>query len=686
MRFACDTGGTFTDLLVEEDGAWHLYKASTTPGDPTRGVLDALALAAADRGVPLEALLAGGSLFMHATTHAINAVLTGRVARTAFLTSEGHPDVLTLREGGRGDPFDLSRPFPDPYVPRHLTFEVPERISASGAVVRPLDEPAVAAICSRMREAGVEAVGVCLLWSVVNPAHEQRIAELLETHLPGVPYTLSHALNPAPREYRRGSAACIDASLKPLMTDYLGTLTRRLESAGFRGRVLVVTSQGGVMDAEGVARTPIHVLNSGPSMAPVAGRFYAAADGLGGNAIIADTGGTTYDVSVVRDGRIPLTRELWVGEPVYGHLTGFPSVDVKSVGAGGGSIARVDEGGMLHVGPDSAGAKPGPVCYGRGGSEPTVTDAALVLGYLDPGYFLGGAMPLDAEAAAEAVERCVARPLGLSREAAASAVIEVATENMVQAIADITVAQGIDPAAAVLIGGGGAAGLNAVFIARRLGCRRLVIPEVGAALSTAGAMMSDLVAEHRAMMPQASQTFDAAAVNALLARLEERCHAFAVGPGRDAVRAQVDFQVEARYPDQAWEIDVPLRRSRFEAPGDLDALVSDFHAEHERLFAVADTDSAVEMVSWRASVACTLTDAPAGRLTPRLRSRSGAPKRWITLPGGARHEVPVLDFDAIAPGHACQGAAIVESAFTTIVIDDGAVFRRSPAGSLVIEL
>ena len=686
MRFACDTGGTFTDLLVEEDGAWHLYKASTTPGDPTRGVLDALALAAADRGVPLEVLLAGGSLFMHATTHAINAVLTGRVARTAFLTSEGHPDVLTLREGGRGDPFDLSRPFPDPYVPRHLTFEVPGRIAASGEVVRPLDEAAVVAICRRMREEGVEAVGVCLLWSVVNPAHEKRVAELLEAHLPGVPYTLSHALNPAPREYRRGSAACIDASLKPLMTAYLGTLTRRLENAGFGGRVLVVTSQGGVMDAEDVARTPIHALNSGPSMAPVAGRFYAAADGLGGNAIIADTGGTTYDVSVVRDGRIPLTRELWVGEPVYGHLTGFPSVDVKSVGAGGGSIARVDEGGMLHVGPDSAGAKPGPVCYGRGGTEPTVTDAALVLGYLDPGYFLGGAMPLDQAAAAEAIERCLARPLGLSREAAASAVIEVATENMVQAIADITVAQGIDPAAAVLIGGGGAAGLNAVFIARRLGCRRLVIPEVGAALSTAGAMMSDLVAEHRAMMPQGSDAFDGAAVNALLGRLEERCHAFAQGPGCGAVRTQVDFQVEARYPDQAWEIDVPLRRSRFEGPCDLDALVADFHAEHERLFAVADTDSPIEMVSWRASVACTLTDAPAGRLKPRPRPRSGTPKRWITLPGGGRHEVPVLDFDAIAPGQECRGAAIVESAFTTIVIDEGAVFRRNPAGSLVIEL
>jgi N-methylhydantoinase A len=340
MRLACDTGGTFTDLVVEDGDRIQFFKASTTPDDPVRGVLDSIKLAADHYGVATRELLARATAFVHGTTRAINAILTGSTAKTAFLTTEGHRDVLVIREGGRIEPFNFRVPYPEPYVPRRLTFEIPERVNAEGRVLKPLDEAAVLAVVERLKALKVEAVGVCLLWSIVNAQHERRLGELLAKHLPGVPVTLSHELNPTLREYRRASATVIDASLKPLMFAYLDGLTNRLRDAGFNGRTLMVTSQGGIMDAEAVARAPIHSINSGPAMAPVAGRFYAGRDFGNAIAIVADTGGTSYDVSLVRDGRIPWTRETWLGQRFRGHMTGFPSVDVKSIGAGGGIDAR----------------------------------------------------------------------------------------------------------------------------------------------------------------------------------------------------------------------------------------------------------------------------------------------------------------------------------------------------------
>ncbi|HKI29271.1 MAG TPA: hydantoinase/oxoprolinase family protein, partial [Actinomycetota bacterium] len=268
MRFAVDTGGTFTDLVLEEDReAVHMFKAPTTPGDPVAGIMDAIAIAAESMATSVEDLLAAGDIFIHGTTHAINAVITGNTAGTGLLTTAGHPDVLVFREGGRIEPFNFAVPFPEPYVPRALTFEVPERIASDGTVVEPLDEAATVELIAGLRERAVESVAVCLLWSTVNPAHELRVAELLEQHLPEVPVTLSHVLNPILREYRRASSTAIDASLKPLMSAYLDGLSQRLRGAGFGGRLLMLTSGGGVMDAEDMAHAPIHAIGSGPSMA-----------------------------------------------------------------------------------------------------------------------------------------------------------------------------------------------------------------------------------------------------------------------------------------------------------------------------------------------------------------------------------------------------------------------------------
>jgi N-methylhydantoinase A len=687
MRFAIDTGGTFTDLIVEDEAKeCRMFKARTTPDDPIASVLDSLSTAAEDYGVSRRELLSRGDVLIHGTTHAINAIITGRTARTAFLTTEGHRDMLVLREGGRSDPFNFTEPFPQPYIPRSLSFEVRERIRRDGSVMEPLDEGAVADIARMLREKDVEAVAVCFLWSVVNPLHEERVGILLSEHLPGVPFTLSHRINPVIREFRRASSAAIDASLKPMMGDYMRNLERRLKDAGFSGRTLVVTSQAGVIDARDAAEAPIHIVNSGPSMAPVAGRHFSLLDCAQPNAIVADTGGTTYDVSLVHKGRIPTSRGTWIGPPHRGVMIGFPWVDVKSVGAGGGSIAWIDSGGLLHVGPHSAGAAPGPAAYGRGGAEPTVTDASVALGYLDPDYFLGGAMRLDRKLAEAAILARVAGPLSLDVPSAADAIIAVATENMVQAIVDITVNQGIDPREAVLVGGGGAAGLNSVRIARRLGCRTLLIPEVGAALSAAGALMSDLKAEYHAAFYASTAAFDGAGVARTLAGLKARCQAFIDGPGAEASENSISFKADARYSTQVWEIEVPLRSGEIATAADVDIFAADFHATHKDLFAFADPASPIEVTGWTAQVSCRFAEAGAPKL---MRGGAGARPpslRPVFFQGAGWIDAQVLQFEAIEVGASVSGPAIIENSFTTIVVDLDATATRRSSGSLLIDV
>lgn len=439
------------------------------------------------------------------------------------------------------------------------------------------------------------------------------------------------------------------------------------------------------MDAADVARAPIYLINSGPSMAPVSGRHYAIADEGNDTAVVADTGGTTYDVSLVRRGRIPWTRETWIGHPFRGHMTGFPSVDVRSIGAGGGSIAWIDDGGMLHVGPKSAGAVPGPVCYGQGGTQPTVTDASLVLGYVDPDFFLGGTMKLDKAAAEAAIARHVAEPLGLSLDEAASAMFSVATENMVQAILDITVNQGIDPREAVLVGGGGAAGLNSVLIARRLETPRLLIPEVGAALSAAGALMSDLTAQFHATLFTCSAAFDHARVNAMLDGLGAQARAFIAGPGRGSQSQTIRFWAEARYPEQVWELEVALPSDRFTGPDDVAALVEAFHRAHQDVFAIHDAASGIEIVGWSASVACRIRADEGGTMAPTAASHAFEGTRMAYFPGAGRVPTAVRRFEALATGECIAGPAIIESSFTTVVVNPGAVAERRPSGSLSLD-
>lgn len=682
MRFAVDTGGTFTDLVIEDEGGrLSIHKSATTPSDPVQGILDVFDVAAQARGISTQELLASGSHLIHGTTRGLNAVLTGATARTAFLTTAGHPDILVFREGGRTDIFDLSRPYPEPYVPRSLTFEIPERVGPEGEIVRPLDEIATLDVIKTLGERGVEAVAVCFLWSIMNPVHELRVGKLLEQHLPGIPVTLSHRLNPCLREFRRATSACIDASLKPVMSSYIGGLRLRLTQAGFTGRVLIVTSAGGALDADDVAAAPIHSLNSGPAMAPVAGQYFAELDTRSPMAIVADTGGTSYDVSVVRRGRIPWTRETWLGEQYFGQMTGFPSIDVRSIGAGGGSIAWVDAGGLLHVGPASAGADPGPACYGRGGSRPTLTDACVVLGIIDPNYFLGGRIRLNRDAAVNAVRVHVGASLGLDDNQAAAAILKLATERMVRAIEGITIHKGIDPRQAALVGGGGAAGLNVVAIARRLACPEIIIPALGPALSAAGALISELTQTFELVAQTTDVSFDYERVNRVLDELEARCHAFIDGPGAGAIDSGIEFSVEARYPHQVWELEVPMHANRIRGVQDLRKLCSDFHVVHRDVFAIADENSHVEFVSWHARARCRLRE-PA---RPEVQSaNSGGPegRRQIFLPDHGPMSVDIWRIDSLPLSSPIPGPAILESETTTVVIEPPATFQRQPSGTL----
>ena len=682
---AVDVGGTFTDLVCEySDGSFAIHKSPTTPDDPARGMLDALELAAEEAHTTVYSLLEPVELFVHGTTRATNAIINGDTARTALLVTEGHPDILLWREGTRVNTFDYTQTNPEPYVPRRLTFEVPERIDAQGNVVKPLDEAIVLKVIEQLRSLEIEAVAVCLLWSILNGAHERRIGQLLEEALPGTPYTLSHVLTPTVREYRRASAASIDASLKPVMSDYLGGVASRLAAAGLRGRLLMMTSSGGVRDLEDVARTPIHSTASGPAAAPVAGRYYAKRDAESDTAIVTDAGGTSYDVSLVRRGAIPWTRETRLGISAYGHMTGFPSVDIRSIGAGGGSIAWVDDGGVLHVGPRSAGAVPGPAAYGRGGTEPTVTDASLIVGYLDPDFFLGGRMRLDPAAAAEALGSSIAEPLHMSLDEAASAVLELQIEHMVGAIEAITLDQGVDPRSAALIAGGGSAGFYSVAIARRLGCSKVVVPELAAALSATGALLSDLSAEYYATFLTTTTNFDFDKVNGILETLELECEQFIERSAAISGESAIHYAVEARYRDQIWELDVPFEKPRLVDARDVAELRRGFDRVHEEILAHVDPDSDVEFVTWKTKVECRLR----GNATNSAEADVGSEdptQRTVYFHGSGRLDTTILHLDSLPVGKEVHGPAIVQSPVTTIVIDPGARATRTETASLVIE-
>jgi N-methylhydantoinase A len=662
-RIAVDTGGTFTDVVISgDDGSLAVGKSLTSPQRIFEGFKGAVDRAAGLLGRSGGEVLRAADVIVYGTTHATNAVLTGRTARTALLVTEGFADTLILREGGRRNVFDTRAAYPPPYIPRRLTFELRERISAEGEVLRPLDEDHARSVITSLEELDVEAVAVMLLWSVVEDAHERRVAQLIDEILPGVPYTLSSQANPAVREYRRASAAAIDASLKPLMRAHLENLRLDLTAADYHRDLMVVTSEGAVLDVEDVAKRPVLAINSGPSMAPLVG---AAAAPESEVVVVCDMGGTTFDVSLVEQGRVRHTRDGWLREPFVGHLTGLSSVAVKSIGAGGGSIAWVDPGGLLRVGPQSAGSDPGPVAYGRGGQHPTVTDAAAVLGYLNADGF-GAGFVLDVSGAERSIGQSVAAPLGMSAIDAAQAILDVSINHLAAAIRQATLEEGVDPRGALIVAGGGAGPMFAAQIADLLDSDRALIPGTAGVLAAYGAHEADIATEFSAMHFATTRHIDLDAIARVLDHLDAEASTFVSRFASPQSEASLSYFVDGRYPAQAWELRVDLDARPHVSEQGCREIEAAFHTEHARRNGINDPSSDVELVSWGVRAAVVRTQSR-GTAFPSGGGREACRVDEVVF-GHRTHRTPRCSGPQLHDGDEVVGPAVIDEPTTTIVI------------------
>jgi N-methylhydantoinase A len=531
----------------------------------------------------------------------------------------------------------------------------------------------------------VQAIGVALLWSIANPIHEQTIGEIIEEEWPSILYSLSHQVNPCIREYRRTSSTVIDASLKPIVSRYVLDLRERLKKIGHRGELFMLTSSGGVISAEELVARPIYSVDSGPALAPSAGKLFAVKELGRDNVVTVDMGGTSFDVSCITKGEINVSREALVGS----HMLGINKVDSKSIGAGGGSVAWVDRGGLLHVGPQSAGAVPGPACYGKGGEGATVTDADLVLGYLDPNYFLGGKMTLKPRLAREVIEQKVGKLLSLKLEEAAFAIWGAVNANMITAIQDITIWQGIDPREYVFVSGGGAAGLHIIAIAKELGAKNILIPKTAGALSAFGGVFADIATDFSATRFTVSNNFDYKGVNTTLESLERQASAFLQRTGVTSEHQSLNFYVEARYPYQVWDLSVPLRSKRMSNEKKLAQLVEDFHQFHERVFAIKEPGQYIECIYWRVRATGELAkqdlkQIPSGGKDASRVLKSKREAYFKEL--GGMIQTPVYRGNDLLANNVITGPAIIEELTTTIVVPPGAKATVTKWASYIIEL
>ena len=681
-RVCIDIGGTFTDCVVADAGHdLRIFKTPSTPAAFERGFMNALALAAEGYGLALPDFMVRVERIVHGTTVSTNALLEGKHATVGLICTHGFRDILTLREAPRKPPFEWRLAYPEPFVPRIRTRGVRGRIDATGAERSPLEEDDVRAAVEDFRKLGVEAVAVCLLWSVVNGSHEDRVGAIVRDAWPDIPVTLSHRLNPIAREYRRAVSAAIDAALRPVVSAYVHALDGGLREKGYRNELMIANCLGGMMPPDEIAARPIYSVMSGPTLAPVAARKLADAPDL----VVVDMGGTSFDVSAVRDGQLVISPEAML---TRFDMLGIPKVDVRSVGAGGGSIAHVDAGGLLRVGPESAGADPGPACYGLGGTRPTVTDADVVLGIIDPDYFLGGRMRLDRQAAEHAVDG-IADALGIERAAAARAIASTVDHTMIAAIEDITVQEGIDPRESYFVAGGGATAVHMGQMARVLGIKGYMVPKFSAGLSAFGGLISDIVWEETATLVTDAARFDLAGVNRVLAALMERGRAFLSRAGIAEADHRFEYAYLGRYQYQSWEIEVPFAaRDGALAAGDESGLADGFHRMHERIYTIKNENDLVEFTTWkvRAIGPAAARLAPAAGPAPARPPRPHGTRR-VHLPGrAAPATVPVYRGDDLDPGAEIAGPAIVEEATTTVLVPEDATALVDSLGNYCVTL
>ncbi len=662
-----DVGGTFTDLVVGNgDGAVFKTKTPSIPGDESAGILTGLGDAAGHYEHDLAGFLGDVEVLVLGTTAVTNAMLEYDGANTGLITTGGFRDIIEIRRSYREHLFDIRLPAPHAIVPRQKRLGVTERVDYEGKVQIPLDEDEVRAAVERLAELEVESVAVCLLFSFLNPSHEERVRELVAEQLPEVPVTLSCEVLPQVREFERLSTTLVNAYTRPKIEIYFHKLSTRLADEGFDGELFVMHSNGGMVGVDYAAEHSVELLLSGPAGGVVAGAEVSTLAGYR-DVITVDLGGTSYDVCLVRDSEPATGTEQWVSR----YRIGTPMVDVHTVGAGGGSIAWIDDGGALRVGPQSAGARPGPVCYGRGGEEPTVTDVDLIMGYLSPDYFLGGRMSLDVEAARQAIEEKIAKPLGLETMEAVSGVFRIINNSMSNAIRHVTVARGRDPRDFAMCVFGGAGAIHAGAQAPDLGIRTILVPKAASVLSALGNQMANFKITKVRSFIKRTDGIELEELNQLFGEMLEAAEA---DLGRQDKVSELLSQryMDIRYQGQTHEVTVPVRsRTRRLTQLNLNTALGEFHEQHEQLYSFKRPDQASEVLNLR-------LDLIGRRETSSLRGEAFGAEDPAEALRGERDayfpsregfvSTPVYDGEKLTPGHLVVGPAIIEEPDTTIVV------------------
>jgi len=671
-----DVGGTFTDLVAIDAAERTVFaKSPSTPADQSIGVMAGLEELARRLNLPLAGMLAQTQRFVHGTTVATNALLERKGARVALLTTEGHRDILEMREGLKPHRYDLRSSPPEPLVPRELRFGVRERLRPTGDVLTPLDDISLTEAIAAIKKSGATSVAICFLHAYRNPAHEIAAAERLKRELPDVSVSCSSDVLPQIKEYERVSTTVVNAYVGPVVRRYLERLERRLVEAGLKGSLFIILSHGGMAPVEEAARLAAATVLSGPAGGISGCR--RCADMLGLKDLVAfDMGGTSTDISLVADGRVTLSADGGLA----GERIALRSLDIASIAAGGGSIASVDRGGIFRVGPESAGAMPGPAAYGHGGLAATVTDANVVLGYLDAKAFMGGTRPLDVAAAEAAIDR-LARGLNITRIEAAAGIFRLVNLKMADGIRLMTVRRGVDPRRFALLSFGGAAGLHAVELARQLDIARIIVPTTASVLSAWGMLTSDLRYELSRTHFESGARSTAQEVRSIFADLQtratDRLRGWFDGP------IEVERSAEMRYGEQIFEIDVPLDGIDLDSPGLIEEIEARFHRRHEELYTYASPEQEVVFVNARVAaigaVSVPEQDARAATSTTPCAPR-GRRKAWF----GTWRDVDVYALDDFKPGQTLDGPAIIEAETTTVVINEGDRLSVNPLGWLDI--
>ena len=661
-RIGIDVGGTFTDIVaVSDEGTVVFSKAPSTPADPSIGVMDAIGRLSHELETDSVGLLFRTERIVHGTTVATNALLERKGAKTGLLTTIGHRDVLEMREGLKEDRYNMRLAAPETLVPRYLRLGVKERMRPDGSVHIPLDNRSLDAAIEKLREAKVTSIAVCYLHAYKDAKHERETRSRIESKLPGVSVSLSSEVFPEIKEYERVSTTVVNAYVRPVVEKYLRKLGDRLSDTGYIGPVLIILSHGGVAPIDEAVRLAAGTVLSGPA-GGVAGSRYGSSLIGAENLVPFDMGGTSTDISMIVNGEPALSSTRGIA----GQRVALQSLDIVSIASGGGSIARVDNGDILRVGPESAGAVPGPACYGKGGKEVAVTDASVVLGFLDPNNFLGGRESLDKKAADAAVDK-LANKLSVSTAEAAEGVHRVINTQMAEGIRLVSVRRGVDPRKFALLSFGGAAGIHITEIARQLEVGRVVVPRTAAVLSAWGMLATDLRYEVSRTHIGDAGSLEANAVCQIFREMEQegKARLASAFDGQISIKSSADM----RYGEQIYEIDVSLDGINFDRKDLMQEISNRFHARHNELFTYSLPDQEAVLVNGRLAVIGELPRLPEEPKKISDTKVGQSKQRNIYLSGW--QDVMVYDLESLSPGATVAGPAIIESATTTIVLRKG---------------